>query len=1163
MKRTPPRSSLFRPAALALPVAALMLGSAHAATTVGLNFQVDFGESTYTGKPVTADAFGVPLANWFNLALMPDAVSTNQTVVLPGGGSLTVSWRAANAWYSGINDLGGQTLTPGDDEVLWGYLDDGGSGYSVTISGLRGISANYKLLTIAATDGGVGFSDVTVRAQTATNTLNYTELAPFVPVGGGGWATSTVSSAFTTLSANDSVTIAGVARNGSTRSTLAGILLEYTGGVNAPLVETQPTTPVGTIFKDGSFVLTSAASGTAPLAYQWRRAGTPIPGATNAAYTNLSAQVADSGNYDVVVTNLHGAATSTVAAVAVIDVVQPVITSAPLSTTAYPGYDVAFKVAGTGGQLAYQWKKGTQTIPGATNASLTVSNVAAADAGSYTVTVSNPVGSVEVSAALTVLVPGAYDGAMASLKPLSYVRLNETGALPIDIAANAGSLGATGNGVYRSGAAHPVMGALASGTGTAAQFNGTSSHVLVPYAAELHPSSAFTFEVWVKPAETMTGGTLKTPISSGDFGDPRAGWLIYQSATGWNLRMFYQDGLNASLNITGGPVPQAGTWYHLAGTYDGTTATLYVDGQPVASGAPTAYVAGTAGGFALGMRADRAFYWPGVADEAAFYSAALSPARILAHYQAGTNPAPATAYSATVLADSPVVYLKLDEPAFSGKKAQNLGTLGSAFDGAYLSANANLTGDLGIYPGVVGPRPPAIPGFGAGNNALGMTNGYVDLGVIALNTNAVTFTCWLKRSATQPGDITGLVFERSSAEASGLHMMPNGELRYHWNGGQWSWASGLIAPEEEWAFVALVVEPTRATIYMDAGDGIVTAVNTATHAVVPFTSPILIGLDNGARFLAGAIDEVAVFNRSLTAGEISLLALAASGEQVQLRLVNGGIIQDVKPVGTPHHGTSLGSTWEAAFTDAAPRTRNGVRAFTATPGAQVTVPANPDFDSTVGTISFWMQATAPLPGTGSEGAILFDRRGTTGDVIVMTDAGSLFVQARGTGGLANSTSAGYLPDDLWHHVAYVYDQSATGSIKVYLDGALVIDNPNTIAWSWPTERPIELGRSHDGYWKKFEGRMDDFRFYNRALTEAEVGQVFASDALVDTGALKLRLDFDNAAFGKSLQWDYGTLQSTPALGTEANWQPVPGATSPYSFLPEAGGSGLFFRARVP
>jgi hypothetical protein len=134
---------------------------------------------------------------------------------------------------------------------------------------------------------------------------------------------------------------------------------------------------------------------------------------------------------------------------------------------------------------------------------------------------------------------------------------------------------------------------------------------------------------------------------------------------------------------------------------------------------------------------------------------------------------------------------------------------------------------------------------------------------------------------------------------------------------------------------------------------------------------------------------------------------------------------------------------------------------------------------------------------------------------------------------------------------------------VYLDGVLYIDNPNTIAWSWPTERPIEIGRSHDSYWKKFEGRMDDFRFYNRALTEAEVGQVFASDALVDTAALKLRLDFDNATFGKSLLWDYGTLQSSPALGPDANWQPVPAATSPYSFLPEAGGSGLFFRARVP
>ena len=38
------------------------------------------------------------------------------------------------------------------------------------------------------------------------------------------------------------------------------------------------------------------------------------------------------------------------------------------------------------------------------------------------------------------------------------------------------------------------------------------------------------------------------------------------------------------------------------------------------------------------------------------------------------------------------------------------------------------------------------------------------------------------------------------------------ELRYHWNDGYWDWDSGLVLPDAEWVFVALVLEPTRATM---------------------------------------------------------------------------------------------------------------------------------------------------------------------------------------------------------------------------------------------------------------------------------------------------------------------------------------------------------------
>ena len=198
---------------------------------------------------------------------------------------------------------------------------------------------------------------------------------------------------------------------------------------------------------------------------------------------------------------------------------------------------------------------------------------------------------------------------------------------------------------------------------------------MVPYSASLNPP-AFTAEAWFKPDLALASADTKAALSCADITGNRAGWLIYQTGNGWNLRMYNQNGTTTSLNITGGTTAVPGTWYHVAVTFDGTTATVYVNGVASTNDVPTGYVPGTAGPLTVGVRSDNAFFWQGAADEVALYPAALSPARILAHYQAGTNVAPATPYNTEVAADNPVEYLRLGEGVFAGRKADNLGTLG-------------------------------------------------------------------------------------------------------------------------------------------------------------------------------------------------------------------------------------------------------------------------------------------------------------------------------------------------------------------------------------------------------------------------------------------------------------------------------------------------------
>lgn len=86
-------------------------------------------------------------------------------------------------------------------------------------------------------------------------------------------------------------------------------------GPQLPEITKQPT---GGHFSAGSTVtLEVTATGTEPLAYQWRRNGVDIPGATTATYVINNITAAAAGEYTVVVSNAAGAVTSTKAVVTV------------------------------------------------------------------------------------------------------------------------------------------------------------------------------------------------------------------------------------------------------------------------------------------------------------------------------------------------------------------------------------------------------------------------------------------------------------------------------------------------------------------------------------------------------------------------------------------------------------------------------------------------------------------------------------------------------------------------------------------------------------------------------------------------------------------------------------------------------------------------------
>ncbi len=98
----------------------------------------------------------------------------------------------------------------------------------------------------------------------------------------------------------------------------------------------------------------------------------------------------------------------------------PVITTQPGSLTVAVGASATFNVVATGtAPLTYQWFKGDAVISSATSASLTINPVAANDAGSYTVKISNAAGNVTSAAALLTVTPAPSSAPVITTQPAS------------------------------------------------------------------------------------------------------------------------------------------------------------------------------------------------------------------------------------------------------------------------------------------------------------------------------------------------------------------------------------------------------------------------------------------------------------------------------------------------------------------------------------------------------------------------------------------------------------------------------------------------------------------------------------------------------------------------------------------------------------------------
>ena len=204
---------------------------------------------------------------------------------------------------------------------------------------------------------------------------------------------------FANVQTADAGSYSVVVTNGAGSVTSTNATLTVDAVTIAPTIATQPTSQSATA--GGSVTFSVSANGSAPFNYQWRKNGSAIVGATSATLNFANVQTADAGSYSVVVTNGAGSVTSTNATLTVDAVtIVPTIATQPTSQSATVGGSVTLSVSANGSApFNYQWRKDGAAISGATNGTLTLSSVQSADAGSYTVVVTNSAGSATSTAA--------------------------------------------------------------------------------------------------------------------------------------------------------------------------------------------------------------------------------------------------------------------------------------------------------------------------------------------------------------------------------------------------------------------------------------------------------------------------------------------------------------------------------------------------------------------------------------------------------------------------------------------------------------------------------------------------------------------------------------------------------------------------------------------
>ena len=219
--------------------------------------------------------------------------------------------------------------------------------------------------------------------------------------GGSGYGSQNASYAYFGLGSATNIEVIRIEWPSGVVQEFSGVPPKQLLTATEPAVTISPTALTLNAGEAGRFIVSPLSP---PISLQWLHDGIPVPGATNASFVISNMVATDAGSYSVEI--YQTAPSATVFAKPVRLIGPALIEPGGQLIYARPGTNIVITATVTGAPPVHlQWRHGPDVISGATNATLTLTNVELPSGGEYRLLASNSFGVAEsVQATIVVLI---------------------------------------------------------------------------------------------------------------------------------------------------------------------------------------------------------------------------------------------------------------------------------------------------------------------------------------------------------------------------------------------------------------------------------------------------------------------------------------------------------------------------------------------------------------------------------------------------------------------------------------------------------------------------------------------------------------------------------------------------------------------------------------